>query len=656
MKLRIGICATLLLGTLTALMAPVHARTTDRSGATLTTHGQKLQAEYAGMLAQIRAAISQALPEIDPAAKAAFMKAYRAETACKPYRLNKTFAMHKGESLAMAARSREGRHGKMSYAEALDRCQAAALPVLRRIHGFLAGDNLEAALVKGSVIAKATPAGLAAFGQQSPANEALIRRLLNDHELMLQMQRAGGAKHGNYGLTMQIYTAIQKAAPHASSGVLQRLALGIALQQQPRHHAPGLRNLLILSLGMHLHQPLPHPLPVWHFDPVARFLNYQKAYLNGELDPSFPLLTTWDCRHLIQDPWTNRELNWCRTVLRNYQPAEMFIANYKERYLSIVHTDVGYNHLYMRLVPGGRMAQMLASGGECGPRAWMGRLAEVAFGIPTWGVLQSGHSALSHWTPNGWVTNFSAGWTWCWYEHRRGDDFYLETQARRFPHRFNQVLRARWVAAVLGQQPPSLAPGTGGFWYAVAESLEWAITASGTPAKAPSEAQLAKRYGPTQTQKLLAATVSYSATHCMTDARGIITIPAAAYAGHPAGISTSRSFSGGLQVYYHYNQPANKQRLPFQYVIEVPRPGKYAVVATVDSIKPTQDLSLKANDGSASATITVPWTNGLWQQTKPVEITLSAGKNILTFDKAKGSVGRGIYAMSIKQFVLTPVD
>ena len=52
---------------------------------------------------------------------------------------------------------------------------------------------------------------------------------------------------------------------------------------------------------------------------------------------------------------------------------------------------------------------IIMNGGVCGRRAFFGRFILRCFGIPTWGVTQKAHAALSHWTPKGWVVNLGAG-------------------------------------------------------------------------------------------------------------------------------------------------------------------------------------------------------------------------------------------------------
>lgn len=599
----------------------------------LTPVGQRLAVEYSAMLQSLRQKIINALPSIKPGMEKRFMAAYRAETACKPYLLSPTWVYHVGESRALAARQlARARGSNKSYADALIRCQNVATPILDQINGFLSRDNLDAVLIKASILGYATPRGLAAFAQQSKSNEALIHSLLANPALMKQMQSADGPRNGNYGLAMQIYNTIEKSSPQARHGILQRVALAVALVQKPLRATSA-------------------------FNPVRRYYNYQQAYLKRQLDPVFPTLTTWQCQFVVNDSYPNRDISWFRHMLMNYEPDYVFSGHY----LNIVHTDVGYSAMHYGCVSGNKPSQLIAGGGECGARAWIGRLAERAFGIPTWGVKQRGHAALSIWTRNGWITQFSAGWQWVWWNKRGGLNFYLETQARRYPRQFMKVLRAQWVAAAIGEKKPNLrVPGTGGFWYALAMKEQRAIVASGGPTlQVPTNAQLARMYGPTQAQMVEMAPVSRTDLEVTTDSHGVITIPAAAYDNHARrvpGVTTMKSFSGGLQIYYHCGQPAWKKHHPFQYIVKASRSGRYEMQAQIDSVKPTEYLNLLVNHSSAPVTITIPWTNGMWQQTKPVEITLIRGDNTLTFNRGQdtGFPAKGIFALSIKTLVLTP--
>ncbi|MGC8539908.1 MAG: hypothetical protein ACP5QA_04680 [Phycisphaerae bacterium] len=575
-------------------------------------------AQYSAILEKLRGKISQALPSVDPGLKHPFMRAYRAESKfVKPPFLR-----------------------SHAYAQALSRCQSVAAPILSIVDPVLSSRHLDKWLVEASVIADATPRGLAAFAQKSKANEDLIRSMLADPALMKQMQMADGARNGNYGLTMQIYKAIRHASPLAKKGVFQRLALATALIQRPS------------MAGWDEHK----------FKAVARYMNFQNAYLAKELDPVFPTLSVWEFRFVVNDPFSNREISWFRKMMMNYAPAYVLSGHY----IDIVHTDVGYiRSPRWGTFPGDMAEQIVESGGECGPRAWYGRLAERAFGIPAWGVKQRGHAALTHWTRDGWVTRFSAGWDWIWWKGTSGINFYLESQARRYPADFMKVLRAQWIGSVLGEQKPDLwRLGTGGFWFAVANSQERAIIASGKPADVtPTNARLAALYGPTLAQKLRQAHIAPSAMRVSVNNSGVITIPAVAFknASGPRGkkvglIIASKSFSGGMQLYYQIGQPSGNKHQPIEYVVDAPAAGRYELVAEVDSVKAPENMTVAVNHGKASVKLIVPWTAGMWQDTKPVEVTLAKGKNTLTFDKGKSDAysAKFIYALSIKKFVLTP--
>ena len=576
----------------------------------LSAHGRILMARYAAILRTLQRQISLELPAVDPGLVKSFMEAYRAQHNQKPYLLRNP-----------------------AFTAAIAKCQKASAPVLSRIDPFLSSDIDEKRLITASVIANATPRGLAVFAQQSRLHKALIGRLLANPGLMKQIQTADGPRHGNYGLTMQSYTAIQRSCPLSHKGILQRFALAVALVQKP----------VLLRYPFH---------------PVRRYVNFQKAYLSRELNPAFPTLTTWECRYVADEPYNNRQIRWFRRMLMSYEPNYVISGHY----LDIVHTDVGYNHMHWHCVPGSKPAQLIAGGGECGARAWIGRLAERAFGIPTWGVRQRGHAALTHWTAAGWVTRLGAGWDQLWWNHCNGLHFLLETKARTHRNKFMRVLRAQWIATVLGEQKPNLTTfGTGGFWWAVAECEEREIAASGRPRYVtPNNARLAELHGPTLAQKLAATPVPSSAVEISRAANGVITVPAAAYSSHGRavpGVIATKSFSGGMQIYYHCGQPAWKKHAPLQYVVKVSRPGVYEVTAQIVSVKPTEYLNLVVNRGHAPVVMTIPWTNGQWQVTKPVAITLVRGQNTLTFDRGKvtGFQARGIFALSIKTFFLSPV-
>ena len=186
--------------------------------------------------------------------------------------------------------------------DALAKAQAETMQAVDALglNSFLASDKLDAQLVRYVVLFEATPRGLAEFAKQGKEQEALIEKLLADGDLMKQMVLADGAKAGKYGRAMQIYTDIQKASPRAKDGVLQRLALGISLM----HAVP------IAQSNPQAQTDAPTIV-----DPVKRYLHFEKAFLDGELDPAFKTLTVWDCRMVGNGDEPDDVLAWGREML-----------------------------------------------------------------------------------------------------------------------------------------------------------------------------------------------------------------------------------------------------------------------------------------------------------------------------------------------------
>ena len=199
--------------------------------------------------------------------------------------------------------------------------------MLTDLENFLAGGKLDSQLVKCVVLAEATPRGLAEFAQQGKEQEALVETLLADADLMKQMVIADGAKDGKYGQAMKIYTDIQKASAKAKNGNLQRLALAISLE----HAVPIAQT-----------NPADQPEAPATVDPVKRYLHFEKAFLDGALDPSFKDLTVWEYRNVVNGDEPDRILAWGREMLRNYRPDLISTSDYRWRYVKAVKTEVKY--------------------------------------------------------------------------------------------------------------------------------------------------------------------------------------------------------------------------------------------------------------------------------------------------------------------------
>ena len=135
------------------------------------------------------------------------------------------------------------------------------------------------------------------------------------------------------------------------------------------------------------------------------------------------------------------------------------------------------------------------------------------------------------------------------------------------------------------------------------------------------------------------------------DSIGVITIPAAATSKPTQStgkIIFMDSFLGGKQL--HYGRDAGNQT--FEYEIDAPTAGKYALTAKVVTPSWKQHLVIAVNGSENVASIELPHTVGMWEETTPVEVTLTQGKNTLRFSHRSDVNPKGF---SIKGFALSPM-
>ena len=455
-----------------------------------------------------------------------------------------------------------GKKLETQYADQLEKLQtelASKIPQKDQAKGetlnqFLAGDALDAQLVKFVVLNEATPRGLAEFAQQGKEEWALVEQLLANTDLMKQMLVADGAnaeKMGRagfgparYGEAMKIYANIQKASEKASANVLQRLAVAIALE----HAVP------IAQANPEAATDAPATV-----DPVKRYLHYEKAYVDGELDSTFKQLSAWDLRMVADGDEPDETLTWGRDMLRNFRPDHIYNSNFGWRYVNIVTSDVKYGSQDVKYDRPElqKYQNMLMNGGVCGRRAFYGRFTLRSFGVPTTARPSRGHAALAHWTPDGWVVNLGGGWGGGWTKTRyeKDVDFLASTQARNNRVDFLKVKRAQWAGDVLGEKrsygendktPPA-------FWNRVSLKTQRSIIEE---SKAVTLAALGEDLGeanePTVAEKVMASPVTAEDKKITTGESGVISIPAAAYSkpkGNTRDILAMKSFGGGLQIF-----------------------------------------------------------------------------------------------------------
>jgi len=433
----------------------------------------------------------------------------------------------------------------------LEKAKTAGSPEEQQLKKFLASDKLDAKLVKYVVLLEATPKGLVEFAQQGKAQAALVEKLLADDELMMQMVMADGAgntgrgKPAEYGPAMRIYTDIQKASEKATDGVLQRLALAVSLNRAgavAKKIAEAKTDASVTE------------------DVLNQYLDYEKAYLGGELDPAFGTFTVWELTFLFGWGDPDGHLAWGREMLRNLRPDHIYAAPDAVRYSVIVNTCVKYGSGHVCFDRGGQYAgqNIIMNGGVCGRRAGMGRYMCRSFGIPATARPSRRHGALVRWSPNGWWPNLGPPWG-AGYVWGSKDLWFRDYTQARESTKFVQVKRAYWIGDVLGEKrtyrtyhkdPPE--GWNGAALRRLRAIVEEAKAAKDAPPKKKQRFDdIDEAIGPTLAQKVAAREITPADREITYGQDGTISIPAAACTPRDATpcVIPMKSFAGGLQIF-----------------------------------------------------------------------------------------------------------
>ncbi len=674
----------------------------------LTATGKKLEAQYAGQLEDLKNEIKRTIPSVNDGNKAAFTKLREAEIAAKAQidaaqrrmgelgTANALIGHAKGKWIGGADKGIAGANEKLKKAtnaaereaaqkelekwqqnrkdgedalkerleklakakkerpqiekefkaaeQALIRAEAATLQAVENLgmKSSLTSNTTDAKLAKYSVMLEATPAGLAAYAQQGQDQEALIDKMLSSGDLLVQMAVADGASGANYGRAMEIYRDVWKASDKVAEGPLRRLALAVSLE----HAVPIRQRDAVAKTGA-----------TEFVDPVRRYLHFEKAFIDGELDPAFETLSTWDYRMVVNGEEPDEILAWGREMLRNYRPDHVTTDDYKWRYVALVRSDIRYgsqdNHYDRDDLQ--FFQNILMNGGVCGRRAFIGRFILRAFGIPTLARPQRGHAALAHWTPDGWVVCLGGGWGAGWVKGRQKDlDFLAITQARMTGKPYLQVKRAQWIGDVTGEPRTfGFLSGNPSFWNSVALYTQRGIIAD---SNARTLAAVGTDIGESNVTKEKIEITKVKMTEkdrmVTVDAKGVIMIPAVA-TSNPTKSTGKIIFMdcvlGGKQL--HFSRNGGGQT--FEYTFDAPAGGKYQLTARLATPSWQQILLVTANDAKQPVEVPLPHTVGMWDTTEPVVVEITKGKNVLSISHKSTGQAKGF---SIKDFTLTPVS
>ena len=591
----------------------------------LTPEGKKLEAHYSKMLADLKEEIKRLEPKVDEKKKAEFTNRVAALGDVPP--VTKT-VMRKEVTV---------KHGpdNPAFVEKQKETLAAARVVMKDIESFLGGGKEQAIMAKFALLTHATPNRLAGFAQKGEEEKALIDKLLNDDKLVVQAMTMEGASGGNYGQAMRNYTAIQKATERSHEGFFQVWALAVSLQYTDETYVypdvPAAESL------------------------VKYYLNYLKAYDDGILDPAFSKLggTGWDYRFVFPDSYALEDIDWIRTVIRNYRPDHTRLE-YNWRYCRIVKTDIPYTGGVSRPVrPDLNLTSIqdcFLEGGICGPRAFVGQISGYAFGIPSRRAPSPGHAAMAHWTPDGWTTVLGPHFAFCNVDGRPGLEFLLMSQCHKEPEPYKQVLKCEWLGNALGEDGVTGYGSGGGFWKLLAFYRKLALVEDATIEDIGATGEeLAESNVATEAEKVPQVEIPEADRKITVAPSGVITVPAAACISpteNSEKIRFMKTIDGkGVQV--HYSLGGGRPEL-IRYAVEVPAAGKYELALHVVTVTVDRSLTLRLNRRTM-VDVALPYTCGTWKDSKPVTVELNEGRNTLEFTSKVPNKG-----VSIKYLTLTP--
>jgi hypothetical protein len=186
-----------------------------------------------------------------------------------------------------------------------------------------------------------------------------------------------------------------------------------------------------------------------------RYRHYRDAHKQGELFPSFDTLSIWEMTHVVSASASNADLAWGREALNTWKPSFRENEN--------VVAMVGQVWRRGSQVPYNDMSCVAAGGGKCGPRSSFGVFINQAFGIPSIGVGQPAHAAITFRGRDGeWHMAQGRGFHVSKISDRfrmSGNDFLKYVKERRSPD-FARGEHLRWLAGILedpkgGYVPPA---------------------------------------------------------------------------------------------------------------------------------------------------------------------------------------------------------
>lgn len=570
-------------------------------------------------------------------------------------------------------------HLKLLFQESIQSSLAVSSQLLNLVQDHL--DSLSSwqlLLMQCSVLIQATPTSLSEYESRGENEASQIKNLLQNHSLLKEILISGGPKESNYTRMLQIYHGILDRSHRASRA---------GSDENNGSNNDNIFHRLALAISLEFAKPIQIFDTQIDIDPYERYIQYESAYLNGELDPCFPCLTTWELRMVVDCNACEEEITWCRQMLRNYRPDHILDRNEQWKYCMMVKSDVRYKRPEWTPGTNKTYKQLISGGGMCGPRAWAGRMICKSFGIPTFGVRQPGHAAMSRYTPHKWFINLGGpNWYKSWWGNTNGVYFELDTLARRSPSQdyekvlwlncfsvlsqevvvgsqdhqrfFNRnvllwsELSLQQKQLLASQESSNLTTTT---YNNIQDQLKNVIDKENrrNNVRTLIEEKIQQRNSPIVAEEARTfidstGTIHISATHLQLSnnkkCKDIIFMD---------------SFTSTEdEPIIRRRQMHIKGNVRFEFEVKIDHTRKYQIQASVVTVhvdsKPLQltvnHHSRRGRRNESHTMIECPYTAGMWERTKAVEIELNEGINHFTSCRQDDALG-----LSIKEFILTPI-
>ncbi|KAG7352881.1 hypothetical protein IV203_008929 [Nitzschia inconspicua] len=532
------------------------------------------------------------------------------------------------EAMQNATDPQESEKCAKAQTKAMKKCVKAGGKIFENLD-MTSSATLESAILKGTMIAQATPQGLADWVAEDERHELYMNQVMSSTDMLKFMLTHGGPKDGKWGQAIKIYFEICNGFPDDSDDltkVFRKIAMAVALE---------------------LATPICEFDTKIQVDPVKRYQHYADAYKNGELDPAFPHFSVWEMRHIINCNATDEQLAWGRKMMMNYAPYITTLTDLKLRYNYILETDVFMRNPTWTSSPR-TYQQVLSGGGKDKPNAWFGRFICKAFGIPTWGCTQPKLEAFIRWTPSGWVPIKGAQWEECSYEGVSGIDFQAESSARAghtSEDYYKQIVLLEALADMMdAKRGESTSESDKNIihpmklWRSLC-TIQKALMLEAVTAE--SFERSGEGVVKTKVEKYLEIFESDKDDTEITNEDGIVTIPAAAHGYSSGNKIVIACMDGGKQLNFMADGVAEYE-LPDDV-----EPRTYTLTLEVCTVHLKQTpLKVTVND-LEEVDLEIPYTVGEWQKTKGLDVTLSGDGDTIRIARARPAFG-----MAIRRLVL----